>query len=71
MASGAERRVPQCSACHSELSVRHILVECPFYENHRRANLLDGKSLVEILGEGAPVEQIVSFLKDINLFYDI
>ena len=71
MASGAERQVPQCAACHAELNVAHILVHCPFYDRQRRANLLANKSLVEILDESAPVEQIVKFLKDINLFYDI
>ena len=71
MAGGAERQVPRCSACHAELSVAHILVQCPCYSNQRRANLLANKPLVEILDENAPVEQIIKFLKDINLFYDI
>ena len=71
MASGVERQVPLCSACHVELTVKHILVQCPFYENQRRSNLLLNLSLEEILNESAPVEQIVKFLKDINIFYDI
>ena len=71
MASGAERQVPLCSTCHVELTVKHILVRCPFYENQRRVNFLFNKSLQEILDESAPVEHIVKFLKDINIFYDI
>ena len=71
MEGGAERLVPRCSACQAELSVAHILVQCPRYNSQRIANLLANKSLAEILDEDAPVEQIVKFLKDINLFYDI
>ena len=71
MASGEERQVPLCSTCQVELSVKHILVQCPCFVNQRRTNLLFNKSLVDILGEGAPVEQLVKFLKDINVFYDI
>ena len=71
MMSGADRQVPRCSTCHVDLTVVHILVQCPFYFRERRASLLANKSLLEILGEDAPMEQIVKFLKDINLFYDI
>ena len=71
MMSGADRQVPRCSTCHVDLTVVHILVQCPLYSRERSANLLTNKSLVEILDEGAPVEQIVRFLRDINLFYDI
>ena len=28
-------------------------------------------TLLEILGENAPVERVVKFLKDVNIFYDI
>ena len=71
MASGADRQVPVCSTCHVDLTVKHILVECNFYENRRRANSLSNLTLSEILDERAPVEQIMKFLKEINLFYDI
>ena len=71
MASGAERQVPLCSTCQVELSIKHILVQCPSYVNQRRDNFLLNKSLIEILDENAPVEHIVKFLKDIRIFYDI
>ena len=71
MASGAERQAPRCSTCRADFTVRHILEQCPDFENNRRACLLANKTLIEILGENAPVEQIIKFLKDINIFYDI
>ena len=71
LTSGAERQVPRCSTCHVNLTVRHILVECPTIENERRANLLSNMAVHDILGESAPVEQIVKFLKETNIFYDI
>ena len=71
MASGAERQAPLCSTCHVELTIKHILVQCPSYVNQRRDNFLLNKSLIEILDENAPVEHLVKFLKNINMFYDI
>ena len=71
MASGEERRVPLCSTCRVELTIKHVLVQCPFYELKRRDNILSNMTLLEILGENAPVERIVKFLKDVNIFYDI
>ena len=71
MASGAERRAPFCSACQVDITIEHILVSCPVFAAPRRANFLANRSLREILDEGAPVEQVVQFLKDINLFYEI
>ena len=71
MASGEERRVPLSSTCRVELTIMHVLVQCPFYELKRRDNILSNMTLLEILGENAPVERIVKFLKDVNIFYDI
>ena len=71
MASGAERQVPRCSSCHVDFTVKHILIECRSYQNFRNNRGLHDKSLVEILGEDAPWESIMRFLKDIDLFYKI
>ena len=71
MASGTERQAPRCSACQVNVTVEHILVSCPTFENKRRANFLSNLSLREILDENAPVEQIVKFLKDIGIFYEL
>ena len=54
-----------------ELTIKHVLVQCPFYDLKRRDHLLSNMPLVGILGENAPVERIVKFLKDVNIFYDI
>ena len=53
------------------MTIEHILVSCPVFANSRRANFLANKSLREILNESAPVGQIISFLNDINLFYEL
>ena len=73
MAGGEERQVPLCSTCRVELTIKHVLVQCPFYELERRDNLLSDMTLLDILGENAPVERLVKFLKDVNtrIFYDI
>ena len=71
MESGVGRQVPRCSTCHVDLSVLHILVQCPNFENERRACLLANKTLADILGEDAHAEQVVEFLKKINLLYEI
>ena len=71
MASGAERQVPRCSTCQVDLTVEHVMVQCPSLDNIRRANLLANKPLADLLCEHAPVEQIMKFLKDIGVFYDI
>ena len=71
MASGAERQVPQCPSCSSDFTVKHSLIECPRFENARRANFLTNKVLIDVIGEEAPVERVFKFLKDINIFYDI
>ena len=71
MTSGAERQVPQCPSCHTDITVKHFLVDCPEFLNNRRTCLLANKSLSEILGEHAPVGQIVEFLKKVHLFYEI
>ena len=69
--SGAEKQAPRCPACHVDVTVKHILVECPLYVNERRLNFLLNKSLKEILDEDASFEFIFKFLKDIGLFYSI
>ena len=71
MAGGAERQAPICSSCHEVISIKHILIDCPLFNNARRSNLLLGRSFMDILGEDAPIGRICKFLKEINLFYDI
>ena len=70
MASGEERQVPQCPTCQVNLSVGHILIDCPHFAGQRRANGLSGLSLATILGNDFN-NNLFKFLKEINLFYDI
>ena len=53
MMSGAYRQVPRCSTCHVDLTVVHILVECPNFINERRACLMSNRTLADTLGEFA------------------
>ena len=71
MAGGEERQVPLCSTCRVELTIKHVLVQRPFYELKCRDNLLSNMTLLKFLGENSPVERIVKFLKDVNIFYNI
>ena len=70
MASGAERQVPLCSTCQVILNIKHILIDCPAHRFQRRALNLEGKSLVDLLGEGAPLEAVCRFLKNLDIFYE-
>ena len=71
MTSGAERQAPLCPTCNILFSISHILVDCPSFTVNRRAFGLEGRPLKDLLGENAPVDDIISFLKEIDLFYKI
>ena len=62
---------PVCDRCDVALSVEHILVHCLRYNEQRRRFHLDGKSIAEILDEGADIPALVGFLKFINIFWEI
>ena len=66
--SGIDRVVPQCEVCHCEMTVSHILADCPSFNNERTLCFLNGKSLREILCNDDFNERIIKFLKKINLF---
>ena len=71
MTSGEERRVPQCPTCRSDISIKHILIDCVTYNTARVANGLDGRSIQEVLGDDADVASIMKFLYDISLYFEI
>ena len=71
MASGAERQVPVCPICLVVLNINHILVECPRFSHERRANSLFNLPFADILGDGGFIDNVLKFLKEIHLFYDI
>ena len=62
---------PVCGYCQVTLTVEHILVDCPRYENQRLKYGLQGRAISILLGESAEVESLISFLKEIGLFYEI
>ena len=66
--SGEERQIPLCDSCHMDLTVRHVLIECPTFSRQRRINFVYGKSLSELLGDDCNVDYLMSFLKSINFY---
>ena len=53
---------PTCIGCKVDLTVRHILVECPHVEPQRRTTIGTG-TLKQILGPDAKIGKIIEFLK--------
>ena len=70
MASGAERQAPLCLTCNINLTVKHILRDCPSYRRQRMLCGLGSLSLTEMIGENGPFADVFKFLKAIGLFYD-
>ena len=59
---------PECSTCHTRVTVKHILIECPEYSHSRRKHLGSSPEMQDILGEDdSNVRKIFRFLIDIDL----
>ena len=71
MKSGEDRQIPICEACQANLSVKHILTECPGLAEERRAFSMHGRSMSNILNDDCDVENLMLFLKDIDFYYKI
>ena len=71
LASGQERQVPRCETCNCDMSVKHILIECNNFNIFRSLNHLDGRPIEEILSRDCYVDNILRFLKQIKLYYEI
>ena len=71
MASGAERQAPLCSTCNVNITVQHLLKDCPGYRHQRMLCGLGGLSLTGMLDEDGHFKRVFKFLKDIGIFYDI
>ena len=69
--SGEERQVPRCDVCRSDITVCHILLECPNFIDKRRKYSLHGRSMNDILDENCNVNSLMMFLKEIGYFYKI
>ncbi|XP_055924553.1 uncharacterized protein LOC129956647 [Argiope bruennichi] len=62
---------PKCTTCHTVLSVRHVLIDCPAFNNQRlRFFNTVSIDMLELLGE-KPHSNIFKFLQTIGLMHFI
>ena len=57
---------PTCNACKVQLTVKHIIEECPLVAQQRRETIGE-KKLAEILGPQANAKSVMEFLKKIGI----
>ena len=69
--SGPDREVPRCPHCSATLTVHHFMVDCPHHEQARLNHGYQGCTLAQIIGEDCDFIKLMSFLKAINVFYEI
>ena len=69
MSRGEERRPPYCQTCRCDLTVKHILIECALFNQVRRANSLQGRSMTEVLGEDCHTGRLIRFIKQIGFYF--
>ena len=62
---------PVCDSCQSFLTVKHILVDCSEYSRIHRKYHLHGNLITEILDDDVDVDNLMNFLKEVNLFDQI
>ena len=62
--------VPRCSSCNVMMSVKHLLIECPIFNQIRNIHFKNS-NISKILAEGSDfsINRIISFLK-LTKFYD-
>ena len=65
------QRPPECDQCHVPISVEHILVECTKFQRGRRRFSLENKTIETLLGNDGDINLLMSFLKEIDVFYNI
>ena len=58
---------PQCETCQEDLTIEHILVECPEFDR-LRTTIIEGSTLAEIF-ETTPANAIVNFFKQTDHYY--
>ena len=68
MSSGDGRQIPYCNMCQSDITVKHILIECVDFNRERRANSLHGRTMNELLDDDCHVDNLMRFLKNIGLY---
>ena len=57
---------PQCDSCHSALSVRHVLIDCPNLAASRK-KFFNVNSLGELFSH-FPCFNILNFLREVGLY---
>ncbi|CAH1991366.1 unnamed protein product [Acanthoscelides obtectus] len=58
---------PVCSTCNQRLTVVHILMECPTYQNARSLNHLSNDISEVLLHQ---TDKLVKFIKDIDMYFN-
>ena len=69
--SGPNREEPCCPHCQTILTVHHFMVECPHHEQARLTHGYQGSTLAQIIGEDCDFIRLMSFLRAMNIFYEI
>ena len=60
---------PECAACKCPLTVKHLLLECPYFSNIRRKHFTCS-SMKELFEDVNP-RHIIDFIKEINFYHCI
>ena len=60
---------PICTYCQTDISVKHLLIDCPVFNNHRQ-NLHTSNSIFDFFQKNHS-RHIIEFLKHCNLYYKI
>ena len=72
-----QRARPPCELCNEwVVSIHHIMIECLAIAAQRREYLqssLQGResNVLNLLGEGGPIRDVLRFLREVNLYDEI
>ena len=61
---------PLCEGCGEQITIHHLLIECADLDEVRREYYEDIVSLEQLFSEVHP-RQVLNFLREIGVFYDI
>ena len=66
-------RRPAKTIRRAVLTVPHFLIQCIELENSRRQNFENGNNLTlkSLLGDSAPIDKLVVYLKNIGVYSEI
>ena len=63
-----------CNGCGFELSVKHVLIECPDYHRERMRCFGNGPLDIKVIldkEDASSIRNVLDFFKQINLYYNI